>query len=89
LQLDDKSCRQTLFANAAPSPLLFTTPKDSGVHVISFSPPAGFIITVAYLSAPASNSYSLDATALALAFDASKASTGESGIAGVGESTCL
>ena len=68
--------------------MLFTTPKGTGVHIIATTLPAGWNSIVALISSPQSNAYSVDNTDPlnpTLVFDASKASEGESGIAGIGE----
>lgn len=74
-------------AFAESSPLLLSTPKDTGVHTVTFAPPSGYTVAIAYVSNPPSNSYSPDRTIPALSFDATKASNGESGIAGISESS--
>ena len=69
--------------------MLFTTPKGTGVHIISTSLPSGYSTNVVLLSDPPSGSYRIDRTDPynpTLVFNASQASIGESGIAAVGES---
>ena len=79
-------------STAGPSPVLFTTPKGTGVHIVATTLPEGWYSTVALLSAPPSESYSVgaaDPLNPTLVFDASKASEGESGIGALGRSSSV